>query len=210
MGVILKAVRSRLDGPELKPGRRMAHVVTYLDTADRRLWRQGLVLRHEQSSGPGELVLSARGPVRSEPPNPRSAEPPDPRSIEPSSQPLVETPVWPALIDRLPPGAVLDEIAPAAGVRALMPLASARVVSRSMAVLHGEAEAVAHLVWVESSRGIERVVSVSHAMLYVHAVPGRRRVARAVVAALLEGGEFAPAAGDVHEKLLSPGLRLFG
>jgi CHAD domain-containing protein len=212
MGVILKAVRSRLDGPELKSGRRMAQVATYLDTADRRLWRQGLVLRHEQSSGPGELVLSVRGPVRSEPPNPRSAEPPDSRSVGPPSQPLVETPVWPALIDRLPPGAVRDEIAPATGIRALMPLACARVVSRSITVLNGEAEAVARLVWVES-RGIEQVAPVSPALLYVQAVPGRRRVARAVVAALLEGGEFAPASGDVHEKLLdaldpdSPGDR---
>jgi CHAD domain-containing protein len=201
MGVILKAVRSRFDDPELKLGRRMARDTTYLDTADRRLRRQGLVLRHEQSSGPGELVLSGQGIARSEPSNPRSAEPPDPPLAGSLSQPLVETPVWPALMDRLPPGAVRDEISPAAGIRALMPLARARVVSRSLAVLNGQAEAVARLVWVES-RGIERAASVSPAMLYVQAVPGRRRVARAIVAALLEGGEFGPAVGDVHERLL--------
>ena len=80
---------------------------TYLDTVDWRLHSAGMTLRDTQNGSAGKLVLSTRsGDEITAPARARS---------------------WPRRADTLPPSAVLDHLADAVGVRALLPMAQVQV-----------------------------------------------------------------------------------
>lgn len=80
---------------------------TYLDTVDWRLHGAGMTLRDTQQGAVGKLVLSTRS-------GDQIAAPSRAR-------------VWPRRADTLPPSTVVDRLAEAVGVRALLPMAHVQV-----------------------------------------------------------------------------------
>jgi CHAD domain-containing protein len=183
---VLAGLGSGQDGDRYRLGRRAVDVVTYLDTADRRLRREGLVLRHEGRPGSGRLVLVG----------------PDGDGRDAVVQLLVESPVWPALVNQLPPGPVRDRIAGAAWVRALLPVAMARIATRDVGVINADGKVVVRLGWVEA-RGVDPVATPPLVRMIVRPVLGYRREAASVRTALLEGEGFRPAEVGVDEALLA-------
>ena len=85
---------------------------TYLDTVDWRLHNAGMTLRDTRQGAVGQLVLSTRS---------------GDQIVAPSRVQL-----WPRRADTLPSSAVLDELAPAVGIRALLPMAQVQVRSLSL------------------------------------------------------------------------------
>ncbi len=156
--------------------------LTYLDTADRRLDRNGLTLSHHRNGGAGRLVLSdARG--------------------QQASMSLAAAPVWPARAEQLPDGPVRDALGPAIWIRAVAPVASARSDSRAVSVLDQQGTTVARLEWLEVSvSGPEPVPPVSG--VRVRPVDGHGGDAQAVISSLLDNGGFEPAGGSLDREVL--------
>jgi CHAD domain-containing protein len=90
----------------------------WLDTADWRLHKAGMTLRDTRRGRRGTLVLSDGAPHAITAPAPSSR--------------------WPATIDALPSSPVRDHVAPAIGVRALLPLAEVDVRSLTLRLVDGE------------------------------------------------------------------------
>jgi CHAD domain-containing protein len=89
-----------------------------LDTADWRLHKAGMTLRDTRRGRLGTLLLSDGAPVPLTAPSPARR--------------------WPRRVDTMPASAVRDRIAPAVGVRALLPLAEVDVRSLTLRLLDGE------------------------------------------------------------------------
>ncbi|HLI40096.1 MAG TPA: CHAD domain-containing protein [Streptosporangiaceae bacterium] len=102
---------------------------TWLDTADWRLSRAGLVLQHERARGPGRLLLAGDdGAVLAE-------------------QPLTgRQPRWPRLAGDLPDGPVKDRVLPLASPRALLPVATAVSRVTVTRLLNADGKTVARLI----------------------------------------------------------------
>ncbi len=102
---------------------------TWLDTFDWRLYRAGLALQQITRNGEAELVLTSRDGelVATE----RLAATPRPR--------------WPALVTQLPAGTLRDAVAPAAGIRALLPVARAVSNVGELRALNEDAKTIARL-----------------------------------------------------------------
>ena len=127
-GVVLAAVGDRL---ELVDQGHTTERRTVLDTFDWRVWRRGDALEHVRPAGRGATVdrpvlrwRDAAGRVRAE-------------------VPAARPPRW---AEDLPSGPLATELGPALAMRALLPLAEARVTTSVHAVLDDETKTVARLV----------------------------------------------------------------
>ena len=98
---------------------------TYLDTADWRLRAKGIVLAHEVADGAARLVVTGGGR----------------RDV---ATPLTE-PVWPALADDLPEGAVRDAVSAAMWIRAVAPVLTSEIRRSTVAVLNDDAKTVVRI-----------------------------------------------------------------
>ncbi|TVT20065.1 hypothetical protein FNH05_34650, partial [Amycolatopsis rhizosphaerae] len=119
---ILDALTPLTERYRLHLDTRRARTRTYLDTADWRIRRNGLVLSHEVVTGPGSLVLHG--------------------GEEPVTARLSEPPSWPARAEQLAPGPVRDGIAGAISVRAVAPKLRCRTVTREIAVRKADGSTV--------------------------------------------------------------------
>ncbi|HEY1618450.1 MAG TPA: CHAD domain-containing protein [Streptosporangiaceae bacterium] len=123
-------------GSELRfgpAGRPVTMRRTWLDTFDWRLYRAGLTLEQVTGAGVSELRLTGRdgtllatAPLASSPARPAAVR-------------------WPARAGALPPGQLAEQLAPVAGVRALLPVARAASVLRERRVLNADDKTVARL-----------------------------------------------------------------
>ncbi len=102
---------------------------TWLDTFDWRLYRAGLTLQQVIRNGLAELVLTGR----------------DGELVATDQLPAAPRPRWPALVTQLPPGPLRDAVAPAAGIRALLPVARAVSNVGELQALNEDAKTIAHL-----------------------------------------------------------------
>ncbi len=112
---------------------------TWLDTFDWRLYRAGLTLEQVTGTGVSELRLTGRdGTLLATAPLGSS---PARRGQSPRRAVLR----WPARIDALPPGLLAEQLAPVAGVRALLPVARAASVLHERRVLNADDKTVARI-----------------------------------------------------------------
>jgi CHAD domain-containing protein len=102
---------------------------TWLDTFDWRLYRAGLTLQQVSRNGEAELVLAAR----------------DGELVATERLPAAPRPRWPALITAVPAGTLRDALAPAAGIRALLPVARAVSNVGELQALNEDAKTIARL-----------------------------------------------------------------
>ena len=102
---------------------------TWLDTFDWRLYRAGLTLEQVSRKGAAELVLTGR----------------DGGLIATERVPAGALPGWPALAATLPPGPVREAVEPAAGIRALAPVARVTSTVTGLRALNDDAKTVARL-----------------------------------------------------------------
>jgi CHAD domain-containing protein len=102
---------------------------TWLDTFDWRLYRAGLTLQQLMRNGQAELVLTGR----------------DGKLVATQELPAAPRPRWPALVTQLPAGALRDALAPAAGIRALLPVARAVSSVGELQALNEDAKTIARL-----------------------------------------------------------------
>ena len=105
------------------PPRRLRR--TWLDTFDWRLFRAGLSLEFCAGRGTSELVLTGR----------------DGELV--AVEPVTERLGWPCLIDELPVGPLSERLAPAVGVRALLPVARATSVLSQRRALNADEKTIA-------------------------------------------------------------------
>lgn len=114
----------------LEPGPRRVRSITYLDSADWRLHRKGVVLAHERGSGAGTLTVRSGKGV--------------------ATAALAEQPSWPAMAHELP-----DEVRTLVDsplwIRAVQPVVHGRVVTRYVRVHDTGGTAVAVLAWRETA-----------------------------------------------------------
>ncbi len=108
-----------------------AHTIrrTWLDTFDWRLYRAGLTLQQVSRDGRAELVLMGR----------------DDELVATEQLPAAPRPKWPALVAQLPAGALQHAVAPAAGIRALLPVARAVSNVGELQALNEDAKTIARL-----------------------------------------------------------------
>jgi CHAD domain-containing protein len=166
---------------QLRAGARRVRTATYLDTADWRLRRQGLLLSHEVTTGPGCLVLNG--------------------STEPRTTELAEPPVWPARAEQLAPGPVRDGVAPAMWIRAVAPKVRSHTVSRDVAVLNEDGKTVVRIEWAEAT-GAQPEKTPPLVRVTLRPVRGYDRDGTRVAQALLAAEGFAPTDSTVYEQLL--------
>jgi CHAD domain-containing protein len=102
---------------------------TWLDTFDWRLYRAGLTLQQVSRNGDAELVLTGR----------------DGEHLATELLPAAPRPRWPALVTQLPAGTLRDALAPAAGIRALLPVARAVSNVGELQALNEDAKTIARL-----------------------------------------------------------------
>jgi CHAD domain-containing protein len=102
---------------------------TWLDTFDWRLYRAGLALQQIIRNGEAELVLTGR----------------DGELVATERLPAAPRHRWPALVGQLPAGPLRDAVAPAAGVRALLPVARAVSNVGELQALNEDAKTIARL-----------------------------------------------------------------
>jgi CHAD domain-containing protein len=167
---------------ELTAGARRARTATYLDTVDWRLRGKGLLLSHERATGPGTLVL-ANGDAGT------------------YTTPLTDLPDWPALAEQLPEGDVRDQITGAMWIRAVLPIASSRTVSREVAVLNEDGKTVVRLDWVEAA-GVEPVKTQPLVQVVIRPVLGYQRDADRVWQILQDADGFEAAETSAHDELI--------
>jgi CHAD domain-containing protein len=112
---------------------------TWLDTFDWRLYRAGLTLEQVTGAGVSELRLTGRdgtllatAPLASSPA--RRGQPARPAALR-----------WPARVGALPPGQLAEQLAPVAGVRALLQVARAASVLHERRVLNADDKTVARI-----------------------------------------------------------------
>jgi CHAD domain-containing protein len=98
---------------------------TWLDTFDWRLYRAGLTLQHVAVRGTSELRLTGPDGLRLTVPAGRTR--------------------WPALAKALPAGPVRDLVARVTGIRALLPVGTARSQVRELRLLNEDQKTVARL-----------------------------------------------------------------
>jgi CHAD domain-containing protein len=110
---------------------------TWLDTFDWRLFRAGLTLELRSGAGARELVLTGRdGEVVASTPVGAAG-----RVAGRVSPPIR----WPALVQALPIGPLREQLAPVAGVRALLPVARATSVLTERRAMNTDDKTVARL-----------------------------------------------------------------
>jgi CHAD domain-containing protein len=102
---------------------------TWLDTFDWRLYRAGLTLQQITRNGHAELLLTGR----------------DGEAMAAQQLPAAPRPRWPALVTQLPAGTLRDAVAPAAGIRALLPIARAVSTVGELQALNADAKTIARL-----------------------------------------------------------------
>ncbi|GAB2996868.1 CHAD domain-containing protein [Amycolatopsis acidiphila] len=175
---LLRALAPLTARYQLVPGPRRVRTASYLDTADWRLRRRGLVLTHEGAAGPGSLVLG------------------------PDAVKLTEPPAWPARAEALPEGPVRDAVADAMWVRAIAPKIRSRTTSRALVLCDGDGEEAARLDWAEATT-VHPVRTAPVVRVTLTPAPGRRRDAKWIVRTLLAAGEFETGEGTVYENLLA-------
>jgi CHAD domain-containing protein len=107
------------------PGRSRTLRRTWLDTFDWRLFRAGLTLEFQSGRGLAELVLTGRD-------GQLAAADSAPGRIR-----------WPCRVDGLPLGPLREHVAPVAGVRALLPVASATSVLSERRALNADEKTIA-------------------------------------------------------------------
>jgi CHAD domain-containing protein len=103
----------------------------WLDTFDQRLRRAGVTLEYLSGAGGHELALS-----------------------KPTGDRIAAATVrmsWPALASDLPPGPIADDIRRIAGIRALLPVVSARSTQHGLRVLDSEDKTVARVTVDDTS-----------------------------------------------------------
>ncbi len=101
---------------------------TWLDTFDWRLYRAGLTLEQVATRGGADLVLTGR----------------DGEVI--AAEHLPDGTVgWPSLLTGLPAGPLRERLEPAAGIRALLPVARATSRVTELRALNGDAKTIARL-----------------------------------------------------------------
>lgn len=167
---------------ELHPGPRRVRTVTFLDTPDHRLRRKGLVLTHQRAGAAGELVLTGSGEAR--------------------TTRLREPPRWPALLQQFPAGAVKDGIGAAVGIRAVVPVLTARTVTREVAVRDGNGDLVAKFEWAEIT-AIEPTATEPLVRITLHPQPGGRKASERLGKGLRAAADFQPARSDSYAELLA-------
>jgi CHAD domain-containing protein len=101
---------------------------TWLDTFDWRLYRAGLTLQQVTAGNSTELILTG----------------PDGNQVT-AVLDRTRTSRWPALAGALPPGALRDRVAPVAGNRALLAVATATSQTSELRLLNGDQKTVARL-----------------------------------------------------------------
>jgi CHAD domain-containing protein len=179
------AVQARLESLsehyDLTAGVRRTRTATYLDTVDGRLRRRGQLLSHERATGPGSLVLV------------------DGEATVTTG--LTELPEWPARVEEFPAGEVRDQVASAMWVRAVLPIARSRTVSREIAVLNEDGKTVVRLDWVEVS-GAEPVRTGPLAQVMVRPVLGYQRDADRVRKVLLAADGFEESDSSAEDELV--------
>jgi CHAD domain-containing protein len=108
-----------------------AHTVrrTWLDTFDWRLYRAGLILEQVIRSGQADLVLTSR----------------DGALVIAERLPRGTRPRWPGPVTQLRAGGLRDAVAPAAGIRALLPVARAVSNVGELQALNEDAKTIARL-----------------------------------------------------------------
>ncbi|GAB3426720.1 CYTH and CHAD domain-containing protein [Flindersiella endophytica] len=166
---------------DLSAGARRTRTASYLDTVDGRLRKRGQLLSHERATGPGRLVLV------------------DGEAIVTTG--LTEVPEWPARVEEFPPGDVLDRVASAMWVRAVLPIARSRTTSREVAVLNEDGKTVVRLDWVEVT-GSEPVRTEPLAQVVVRPVLGYQRDADRVRKALLAADGFEESGTTAEDELV--------
>lgn len=166
---------------DLSAGARRTRTASYLDTVDGRLRKRGQLLSHERATGPGRLVLV------------------DGEATVTSG--LTEAPEWPARVEEFPAGEVLDQVAAAMWVRAVLPIARSRTVAREVAVLNEDGKTVVRLDWVEVS-GTEPVKTEPRAQVVVRPVLGYQRDADQVRKALLAADGFEESEATAEDELV--------
>jgi CHAD domain-containing protein len=102
---------------------------TWLDTFDWRLYRAGLTLQQVIRNGQAELMLTNR----------------DGELMATERLPAAPRPRWPALVTQLPAGTLRDAVEPAAGIRALLPVARAVSNVGELQALNEDAKTIARL-----------------------------------------------------------------
>jgi len=110
---------------------------TWLDTFDWRLFRAGLTLELRSGAGVGELVLTGRD-------GDLLARVPAATAKRPAGQ-NGERIRWPCLVEALPLGPLREQLAPVAGVRALLPVARATSVLTERRAVNDDEKTIARL-----------------------------------------------------------------